>query len=129
MTATSWPITAVRRAMEVDQYQEGDRWNIVISLRETKNMGDIEEFHIQRTEKNTFTQSEEWLQTEIRRHTHRLTMNVIFPGKRPCRRAVLLQRRANRVTVLGPEHFHQLPDGRRLVTWETIMYVPMNSIR
>ena len=32
----------------VDKYKEGDRWNIVISLRETKSNGDIAEFHIKR---------------------------------------------------------------------------------
>ena len=103
----------------VDRYQEGDRWNIVISLRETKSVGDSEEFHIQRTVKNTYIKQEEWLQTEIRRHTRRLKMNVLFPKQRTCRRAALVQRSANRTTVLGPEHFHLLPDGRQLVSWET----------
>ena len=32
--------------VEVDRYQEGDRWNILISLRETKSSGDIEDFYI-----------------------------------------------------------------------------------
>ena len=29
-----------------DVYQEGDRYNILISLRETKAAGDIEDFYI-----------------------------------------------------------------------------------
>jgi hypothetical protein len=103
----------------VDKYKEGDRWNIVISLRETKSSGDIAEFHIKRTEKNTYVKAEEWFQTEIRRRTRRLQMNVIFPKRRPCRRALLVRRSINRATVLGPDHFHTLPDGRQLVSWET----------
>lgn len=103
----------------VDKYKDGDRWNILISLREAKDAGDIEGFYIERTERNTFTRAEEWLQTEIRRPTRRLRMDIIFPRQRPCRRALLLQRRLNRAQVLGPEHFRTLPDGRQLVTWET----------
>lgn len=107
-----------------DRYQEGDRWNILISLRETKNKGDITEFHIQRLEKDTFLQAEEWQQTEIRRKTRRLQMNIIFPKHRRCQRAVLTQRRHNRIQVLGPEYFHELPDGRQLLTWESKRVYP-----
>jgi hypothetical protein len=103
----------------VDKYQEGDRWNILISLRETKSIGDIVEFHIERRERNTFTKPEEWLQTEIRRRVRRLQMNIVFPKGRHCTRATLAQRTANKATTLGPEHFHTLPDGKQLVSWET----------
>jgi hypothetical protein len=103
----------------VDKYQEGDRWNILISLRETKSKGDIVEFYIERIEHGTFTQAEEWLQTEIRRRTRQLKMRIIFPADRRCQRALLQQRTHNRVLALGPEHFHLLPDGRQLLAWET----------
>lgn len=103
----------------VDRYQEGDRWNILISLRETKSKGDIAEFYIERKVQNGFLQDNEWLQTEVRRRTHRLKMNVIFPSQRRCQRATLQQRTRNRVTVLGPAHFHNLPDGRQLLSWGT----------
>lgn len=103
----------------VDRYQEGDRWNILVSLRETKNKGDIEEFTIERMEVDTFTKDEEWQQIEIRRRTHQLQVNIIFPKERLCQRATLTQRTQSRVTVFGPEHFHRLPDGRQRLTWET----------
>ena len=102
-----------------DQYKEGDRWNILISLHDTKSVGDVEQFHIERTVKDTYVKKEEWLQTEIRRHTRRLKMSIIFPKKRRCQQAVLLQRSANRSTELGPEHFDTLPDGRQMIFWET----------
>lgn len=108
-----------RPGIVVDRYREGDRWNILISLRETKGRGDTETFHIERVEENTFTQTEEWLQTEIRRPTRRLQMDVIFPRQRPCQRAVIIQRSRNQMTVLGPEHLHRLPDGRQMVRWQT----------
>lgn len=103
----------------VDRYREGDRWNILISLRGTKNKDDVEEFYIERTVADGFTNPEEWQQAEIRRRTRRIQMNVIFPRGRPCRGAVITQRSHSHVTVLGPEHFRTLPDGRHLLTWAT----------
>lgn len=103
----------------VDRYREGDRWNILISLRSTKNKGDVEDFYIERTVKDGFMATEEWQQAEIRRRTRRLQMNVIFPSNRLCQKAELTQRSNNRPTILGPEHFRRLADGRQLLTWET----------
>ena len=103
----------------VDKYKEGDRWNILVSLRDTKSIGDVEQFHIERTINSGYTKDEEWLQTEIRRHTRRLRMSVIFPEKRPCERAILVQRSEHKTTELGPDHFDVLPDGRQEVSWET----------
>lgn len=105
--------------VEVDRYQEGDRWNVLISLRETKSSGDIEDFYIERTVKYGFTQDEECRQVELRHRTKRLRLAVIFPKKRRCQRAVLLERNRNRTTVLGQKHFTDLPDGRQMLTWET----------
>lgn len=102
-----------------DRYQEGDRWNTLISLRETKNSGDITDFYIERTAKHGFTQVEEPLQLEIRHPTKRLKVVIIFPQARRCQRAVLLQRSRNHSTVLGPECFTNLPDGRQMLIWET----------
>jgi hypothetical protein len=103
----------------VDRYQEGDRWNVLISLRETKNSGDIEEFHIQRCIKGGFTGKEEWSQVEIRHKTRRLRMRVIFPKGRPCRSARLITRSQHTSRTLGSEHLRELPDGRQQLTWET----------
>ena len=103
----------------VDQYREGDRWNMLISLRETKHRRDVVEFHIERKVKAGFTKAEEWQQAEIRHRTERLQMAVIFPKSRPCQRATVPQRSRHHVLVVGPEHSRCLPDGRQKVTWET----------
>jgi hypothetical protein len=104
--------------VEVDRYQEGDRWNILISLRETKNSGDIVDFYIERTVRSSFTKAEEWRQVEIRHKTKRLKISIVFPRERHCQRAVLLRRSQPGTTILGPEHFTKLPDGRQMLTWE-----------
>jgi hypothetical protein len=102
----------------VDRYQNGDRWNVLISLRETKSSGDIEEFFIQRRIKRGFTQKEEWWQTEMQHQTRWLRHCIIFPKKRRCQRAVLVEKTKNRTTVFSAEHFADLPDGRQILTWE-----------
>jgi len=105
--------------IEVDRYQEGDQWTVLISLRETKSAGDVEEFYIERTVRGGFTRDEEWRQTEIRHTTRHLKLAVVFPGERRCRRAVLVQRSRNRATALDHTHFTDLLDGRQVLTWET----------
>lgn len=102
----------------VDRYQEGDRWNILISLRETKSKGDITDFYIERTVKNGFTNDEEWWQVEVWDKTDRLLLSLIFPATRHCQRAVLQTRGGNKTVVLDHQHFHRLPDGRQLIQWE-----------
>lgn len=102
-----------------DCYQQGDRWNILISLRETKSRGDVVKFNIVSSPHNSYKKDEEWQQVELRHRTHELRMNIIFPADRHCRRATLHQRGNNRTTVLGQDHFSALPDGRQTLTWET----------
>jgi hypothetical protein len=103
----------------VDRYQEGDRWNILISLRQTKSKGDVEDFHIERVATDGFTSDEEWLQTEIRHPTRRLRLSVFFPRKRHCTSAFIQTRSTNRTQRLNTNNFTDLPDGRQLLTWET----------
>lgn len=102
----------------VDRYQEGSRWNVLISLQETKSRGDVVDFHIERQVKNGFTKPEEWRQTEIQFPTKQLRLAIIFPKERPCQRAVLLEKNRNRSMPLGPKHFSALPDGRQMLSWE-----------
>lgn len=102
----------------VDRYQEGNRWNILISLRETKSKGDITDFYIERTVKDGFTNDEEWWQIEVWDKTDRLLLSIIFPATRHCQRAVLQMRGGNKTVILDHQHFHRLPDGRQLIQWE-----------
>lgn len=103
---------------EVDRYQEGDRWNVLISLRESKSASDITDFYIERTVKHGFTKDEEWWQVEIRHPTKQFKLAIIFPQQRHCQKAVLLQRSQHQAISLGRTHFIDLPDGRQMLTWE-----------
>lgn len=105
--------------IEVDRYWEGNRWNVLISLRETKSHGDIEEFLIERTIVDGFPIDDEWWQIAMQHRTRWLKLTIVFPESRPCRRAVLIERNRDRSTPLGPQHFVALLDGRQQVSWET----------
>lgn len=102
----------------VDSYCDGYKTKVLISLRETKQRGDITEFRFRRTIANGFTEANEWLQTEISHRTRHLRLSVIFPSDRPCQHAVMVERNRNRTTRLGPSHSSQLTDGRQVLTWE-----------
>ena len=102
----------------VDKYQEAGRWNILVSLRQTKNRDDTEDFYIDRTVIDGFTHDTEWLQVEVWMPIRHLRMAVQFPKHRSCTRAWLHRRSNDRVTELGNEHYHRLADGRQLIAWE-----------
>jgi len=102
----------------VDNFQVGARRMILISLRQTKNRGDVLDFDIKRTVKNGFANNEEWLEVETRYPTRRLRISVIFPSGRHCKAARLIERRAERTTPLSARCFSLSRNGRQTVTWE-----------
>jgi len=105
---------------EADRYREGERWNILISLRESKRRGDIEDFYIESKPKNALTKREEWCQVEMQHRTRSVKLAVVFPKKRHCIEAVVIERTRDRTIHLESRNFVTLADGRQLLTWETI---------
>ena len=103
----------------VDFYEDGSKYNILISLRETKNRGDVIELWVEREIEGGLLENLEWLETEIDHWMEHLKLSIIFPEDRPCTRATLSRRTTDKVTTLSPEHFARLPDGRQKLTWET----------
>lgn len=103
-----------------DRYREGDRWNTLISLRETRSVGDIEDFYISRRIRRGFLKSKEWWQNAMQHRTRWAKLSIIFPKKRHCQKAVVIERIGNRSTVLDANAFVELPDGRQVVTWQLV---------
>ena len=103
----------------VDRYREGYRYRILISLRETKNRGDIEEFQIERRIHNGFLAYTQDFLTHIDHTTHRFTMRIVFPHGRVPHQVTLVEQNTTRATVLGTEGWQTLPDGRCQVVWQT----------
>ena len=104
----------------VDRYVNGSRHTVLISLRETKNRGDVLRFTIHRKVLRGFTHKDEWWETEVYHKTRRLKIAVIFPRKRHCERATITQRSTSKTLALGSRHFQLLTDGRQKLTWQTV---------
>ena len=104
----------------VDRYRDGHRYRILISLQETKRRGDVQEFRIERTIANGFTDKVEYFQTEVDHRTKELLVRIIFPQRRFPKQVVLVEQNLQRTTPLGPEHLFLLPDGRQQLSWCTM---------
>jgi hypothetical protein len=113
-----------RPGTAVDFYQDGSKWNVLISLRETKNRGDALDFRVEREIKDGLTQRSEWLETEVDHLMRRLCLSIIFPQARRCRRAVLVRRTTSQTLPLGEKHFAYLGDGCQKLTWEINVAAP-----
>lgn len=102
----------------VDRYREGHRYNVLISLRESKSRGDVENFHIVREIKDGFTQRVEEFQAEIDHRTRELRLQVIFPKRRLPQKVILIQQKLQQSINLGAENSMEFPDGRVAFFWE-----------
>lgn len=105
--------------VEVDRYTPGQKTYILISLRETKRRGDIDEFHIDYDIKNGFLRDRELWETEIRHRTRQLTLHLIFPADRPPQRLWQIEYLCRRTQEVDLSTKTRLADGRWQITWHT----------
>ena len=103
----------------VDQYRPGQKTYILISLRENKQRGDRDEFHISWKLKDAFLRSQEQWETEVSHRTRQLLVRLIFPQARPPVRVWLGEYLRRRTQMLGDSAMQRLPDGRWQVEWQT----------
>ncbi|MEO1163708.1 MAG: hypothetical protein AAFV98_08000 [Chloroflexota bacterium] len=106
--------------VEVDRYRDGHRYNILISLRETKHRDDELTFHVERTIKNGFTATEEAFQTDIDHRTRKMTLNVVFPVTRLPTSVKVVEQNTGRSQALTGKHRQILPDGTHKYTWKMV---------
>lgn len=102
----------------VDQYRSGHKTYILVSRREVKNKGDIDEFNIEWGIHRGFLRRTGYWETHVTHHTRHLKVSVIFPKSRPPRLAKLIESNRQRNYTLA-KSTKVLLDGRWLVTWET----------
>lgn len=102
----------------VDRYRLGHKTILLISLREIKQRGDIDEFNIEWETKDTFLQRRESWETEISHRTRKAKIQVIYPRERQPQKAIFVEASRKVGKLAGNENRRQLPDGRWKVTWE-----------
>jgi hypothetical protein len=102
----------------VDQHRSGYKTYILLSLREVKNRGDIDDYKISWGIRNGFLTPDGYWSTEISHRMKRVRVNVIFPESRPPRRVFLEENNRRRTKGLDEKYWKRLSDGRWRVTWE-----------
>lgn len=103
----------------VDQYRPGHKTFLLISLRDVKRHGDIDEFHMAWGLQKGFTRSHELWETEIRHRTRQMKVQLLFPKSRPPRRVWLEEGLTRRKQMVGDNLKMEMPDGRMQITWQT----------
>jgi hypothetical protein len=103
----------------VDQYRPGQKTYILISLRESKQHGDVDEFHMEWGLREAFVRAREQWDTEINHRTRQLQVRLIFPKTRPPVRVWLEEHLRRRTRLLSDAALKQLADGRWQIAWKT----------
>ena len=96
----------------VDKYRPGQKTFLLISLREPKRRGDIDEFNIEWNMRDGFIRSRELWETEIRHRTKKITIKIIFPRTRPPQDVWMVEILRRRKHHLGPDAKRRLNVGR-----------------
>lgn len=104
----------------VDRYRTGYKTHILISRREVKNKGDIDEFNIQWNIRQGFLKNHCYWATEINHRTKKVSVKVYFPKGRPPKRTWIVEKNLQRSKSLVENSIKQLPDGRWIVSWKKV---------
>jgi hypothetical protein len=102
----------------VDKYRSGYKTHILISLREVKNQGDIDEFNIQWGISRGFLSPTGFWATDVDHKTDIVRVQVVFPKSRSPVKASVLEKDLQHVSLIGKDYITHLPDGRWLLAWE-----------
>jgi hypothetical protein len=95
-----------------DQYTPDQKTYILISLREPKKRGDVDEFDIQWQAHNGFVREYESWSIDINHHTTNFDMAVIFPKDRPPLSVHAIEQRGNKQKKFELHNKMRLSDGR-----------------
>ena len=107
------------RGRVVDRYRSGYKTYILLSLREVKNRGDIDEFNISWGIRNGFLTTDGYWATNVSHRMKQVRVNMIFPKSRPPQRLFLEETNRRKTRILEEKHIKQLADGRWRVSWKT----------
>ncbi len=104
--------------VKADEYQLGHKRLILISLRDKKQKGDMDEFNIEWDSQDAFLRPSEDCEVEISHRTKKLLIQVIFPKSRPPLKASVIEGTSRKTHILEQETIRKLPDGRWRIEWE-----------
>ena len=111
----------------VDFYRSGYKTHVLISRREVKNRGDVDEFNIEWGIRDGFQRETEQWETHVVHLTKKMEVSVVFPKNRPPIRALLIERNRQLTRPIGNREPVLLPDGRTRITWESTKPKPYET--
>lgn len=101
----------------VDNYKEGTRHVVLISLRAQQSRGDELSFTTHRRVIDGFTRAHECWESEVYHRTRRMQVRLLFPPNRRCTRATVAVQSTGQTIALGPSSWRYLSDGQQELTW------------
>ena len=104
--------------VEVDRYKPAEMTYILISLRDVKQKGEMDNLEISWKAKGAFVRNKERWTTQISHRTQQLKLNLIFPKSRRPISARLIEQMSRRQHPTEPDTIHALPDGRWQIQYE-----------
>lgn len=102
----------------VDKYEVDQKSLILISLRGTRQRGDVDDFYSSWEVFNGFEKETEYWSIDVNHPFQNLTLEIIFPSERPPIIASIIEGRRNREFKIDLDGKKKLPDGRWLVEWK-----------
>ncbi len=102
----------------VDEFRLGHKTYKLISLRESRNKGDRDEFHIEWDMQRGFLKSTGFWGTAISHRTKKVIVKIVFPKARPPLHISIVESNLQRTRDLAKVAQKLLPDGRTMITWE-----------
>ena len=102
----------------VDEFRLGHKTYKLISLRESRNKGDIDEFRIEWSMRRGFQKSTGFWGTAISHRTKKVIVKIVFPKDRPSLHISITESNVQRTRELAKDAQKLLPDGRTMITWE-----------
>ena len=102
----------------VDEFRLGHKICKLISLREFRNKGNVDEFRIQWDMRQAFLKPTGFWGTGIRYRTKKVKVNVIFPKDRPPTAVSITESNLQKTLTLEKDAYKLLPDGRTIIVWE-----------
>ena len=104
--------------MPVDRYRWGYKHHVLISLRQVKSRGDIDDFKISWEIIRGFLSTTGFWGTEISHNTKHMAIHIIFPLKRPPKSAWILEKNRQKTFKLGAGAIRTLRGGNQEIFWE-----------
>ena len=102
----------------VDEYRLGHKTYKLISLREFRNRGDVEEINIQWDIRNGFLLERGFWGTAINQRMKKLTVKIVFPKNRPPLHVAITECNLQRTHNLENATQQCSSDGRSMIVWE-----------